>query len=333
VPERSTINQTTQVGVESTSGTSVAANKLLTALNFSFGIEADSKSYRASGRKYSSIVVENKEWSSGSMDGPVDFNAIIYALSGVMGSVSPVANGASATAKNWIFTPPVSGNASPKTYTFEQGDSVRAQKFSYGLFTGFGYKGTRDEFTMTGDLIGQLTTDGITKTASPTAIALAPSSANQWNVWMDSTSGALGTTQLTRPVSVEFSMSDVYGPAWFINRSVTSWVTHIDKAPSCTFKMMVEADAAGMGPLTDLRAGSTKYIRVESQGAQIASDGPGAIYNVFKHDMALKFMKPSKWEDSDGIFAITWECELVEDSAWGSGKAQELTITNLITAL
>src|SRR6266487_4168456 len=128
MPEVSSINQKVQWGAESTSGTSVAANKRLNCYTVSLGVEADTKFYTGTGRKYPSTAVENKEWSSGSLDGPMDFNGLIYILNGAMGSVSAVAHGTSATAKDWIFNPPLTGNASPKTYTVEQGDSVRAHK-------------------------------------------------------------------------------------------------------------------------------------------------------------------------------------------------------------
>jgi hypothetical protein len=334
MPHRSTINQNTQIGVESTSGTSVPANKLLRWGDWKLGIEAEVKMYRGTGRKYASSSALNKEWSSGSVDGPLDFNALIYPLNGAMGTGVIAAHGTSATAKDHTFTPPISGNASLKTFSIENGETAtRAQKFSYGLFTSFGYKGSRDEFTCSADLIGQLTTDNITMTASPTTITLAPSTANQWNIWMDATSAGLGTTQLLNVESVEFDMSDIYGPAWFINRSAASWSAHVDHPPKTSFKITQEADANGMLPLNDMRAGTTKYIRCEAQGAQIASDGPGAVYNIFQHDMALKFVKPNPWEDQDGVYAITWECELIEDPAWSTGLAQRLTLTNLLTAL
>jgi hypothetical protein len=331
---RATINQNTQLGVESVYGTSVAANKLLRWGDWKFGIEADVTTYRGTGRKYASTSALNKEWSKGSVDGPLDFNAIIYLLNSAFCTGTITAHGASATAKDHTFIPPVSGNATQKTYTFENGETAtRAQKFSYGLFTKFGYKGSRDEFTCEGELIGQLTTDNVSMTGSPTAIALAPSPANQWNVWMDATSAGLGVTQLLCVSEVEFEMSDIYGPGWFINRALPSWSTHVDQAPKTTFKITQEADAAGMIPLADMRAGTTKYFRVESQGAQIASDGPGAVYNTIIHDMAVKFVKPSEYKDQDGFYAITWECELIEDSAWGSGQAHKMTVANLLTAL
>jgi len=333
VSETATINVNTQIGVESTPGTSVAANKLLRWGEWKTGIETEVKTYRGTGRKYAISSALNKEWTSGSVEGPLDYNALIYPLNGALGTGVIAAALASVTAKTHTFTPPISGNTTLKTFTMEQGDSVRAHKCTYGLFNGWGYKGSRDEFTFNADYIGQLTTDGITMTGSPTAIALAPSTGNQYNLWMDTTSGALGTTQLTRPVSVEFSMSDIYGPAWFINRSMTSWTTHIDLAPKTSFKFKVEADAAGMGPLVNIRAGDTRYLRLEAQGNQIAADGPGAIFNTFSHDMAVKFIKVSPWDDEDGIYVIEWECQLIEDPAWSTGLAQKVILTNSLTAL
>lgn len=331
--ERASINQQVQAGVESTHGTAVAANKLFTNKNFQFGIEADDKSYRGTGRKYASVHVLNKEWTSGTMDGPLDFNDLIYPLSGALGTVSPAAHGSSATAMDWAFVAGLSGNANPKSFTFEQGDSVRAHKLAYGLFTSFNYKISRDEATCNSDLVGQLLSDGITMTSSPTAIALSPIAANLFTIYLDATSGGIGGTALTRLKSFEFNMGSIYNPAWFVNRSQTSWATHVDTAPAATGKLMLEADSVGMGLLTNFRASDTRYIRVEGIGAQIASDGPGAVNATFKHDMAVKLSKPDKWEDSDGIFAIGWEFEVVEDSAWGSGTSHTLTLTNLLTAL
>jgi hypothetical protein len=55
------------------------------------------------------------------------------------------------------------------------------------------------------------------------------------------------------------------------------------------------------------------------------------IYNTYTHDMAIKVGKPSAFADDQGVFAIEWDCAIVEDAGWG--KAQTVTVTNLITAL
>ena len=332
VAERASVNQRLQWGAESTSalGTSVAANKLLECFDLVMGIDADVNFYRPTGRKYPSTQEENMEWMSATLGGNLDYNGIIYPLSGVMGAVAPVNHGASSTAKDWIFSPPVAGTTVPQTYTIEQGDATtRSHKMIYGLFTDFGYKGTRKDFTVSGKMLGQPITDGITMTASPTAVALAPVVAKQVNVYLDTTSGALGTTILTRVLSVDFSMASVYSPLWVLNRATTGFTNHVDMAPPCILKLKVEADANGMALLGYLQTGTTYFIRVNCIGNTI--DAPNSVTNTFNHDMAVKFGKPTPFADDQGIFAIEWDATVVEDSGWG--KSQLATVTNLITAL
>src|SRR5258707_6386141 len=333
--ERTTVNQKVQIGAESTSAlrTSVAALKLVQCFSWQFQIEADVVFYTPTGRKYPSTQEENMEWTSASMSGTFDYNCSIYPLAGAMGSVTPVAHGPSVTAKDWISSPPLSGSVLPQTYTIQQGDSVRAHALSYGLFTDWGYKGTRKDFTTAGKLIGQKLADAATLPSSPTAVALAPVVASQVNVYLDPTYGALGTTQLLRVLAIEFDMSNIYAPLWVLNRATPSWTAHVDTLPKTSGKLKVEADAAGMAMLAYLQSGATYYLRMDALGAQIASDGTGAspIYNEIKHDMAIKFGKPTAFADDSGVFAIEWTFELVEDSVWG--HSQQITATNLLTAL
>jgi hypothetical protein len=296
------------------------------------GPNADVSTYRPTGRKYSSTQIENTEWVDGTMSGTLDYNGIIYALAGIMGSVTPVAHLASATAKDWVFTPPVTGSIVPQTYTIEQGDSVRAHKTTYALFTDFDYKGDRKTgITCSGKLLCQALTDGITMTASPTAVALAPLAGKHVNFYLDTTSAGLGTTQLLKVLDIEYSFGGVYGPFYPFNRANIGWTAHVDMAPKTTIKLLMEADSVGMTELTNLQTGSTQFLRVSGQGLQIASDGPGNIFNTFQHDMALKVVKPNPFSDKDGVFAEQWEFEVVEDATWG--KSQMVTVTNLLTAL
>lgn len=329
--ERAAINQRVQCGAESTSalGTAVAANKLLQNYQMNFGIEADVMFYTPTGRKYPTVQEENKEWTIGTMTGTLDYNSVIYPLASAMGSVAPIAHGISSTAKDWIFTPPLTGSIVPQTYTFQQGDTVRAHQLSYGLFTQFGYKGDRGKFETSGKLIGQLLTDGITMTASPTAVALAPVVAKQINVFLDSSSTNFGTTQLTRVLSIDYTMDSIYGPFWSLNRSNTSWTAHVDLLPKCTCKLKLEADSNGMAILGNLQSGSTVFVQVDAQGIPI--DVGNSINNEFKHQFAAKVGKPSTFSDDQGIFAIEWELTIHESSSWGN--SQMFTVTNLLTSL
>lgn len=334
-PEVTTVNQRTRLGAEATPGTAVGAAKILDCFDWTFGIDAAVTPYRPSGTKYDATQEEDTEQTSITVNGNLDYNGVIYLLSSVMGIVTPTAANGSATAKQWLFDPPVSGSAQPQTYSIEQGDSVRARKFAYGLLTDFGYKGTRKTpFTVSGKGFGQELSDGITLTASPTEVALAQAVEGQFNVYLDSTSAGLGTTQLNRNFSLDYSFGGVYGAFYALMRANASFTGHVDLSPKSSIKLLLAADAQGMAPLAYLRSGVTYFLRVEAIGAQIASDGGGGstpIYNSFVHDMAIKFGKPSEFKDEQGIYALEWECNIVQDATWG--HAQTVTVTNLITAL
>ncbi|MGH2478200.1 MAG: hypothetical protein ACRDHW_00875 [Ktedonobacteraceae bacterium] len=333
-PEISSINQRVQVGAETTIGTAVAAGKLLQCYDWTPAIQADIAAYTPTGHKYITEQEENAEWIETTIGGYLDFNGVVYLLAGAMGAITPASHGASTTAKDWIVTPPITGSVAPQTYTVMQGDSVRARKWAYGLISEFGYKGDRKSpFTVSSKMLGQPLQDGITLTASPTAVALAPAVGKMFDVYLDTASGGIGTTQLLRVLSIEFAMTNIYGPLWVLNRSTVGFTAHVDLMPKSTFKILLEADANGMTPLSYLQSGATSYLRVQAQGNQIASDGPGAISNTFTHDAAIKVGKPDPFSDNQGVYAIGYELVVCEDPAWNSGQAQTVTATNLITAL
>lgn len=425
VAERSTINQRVQIGAEATTalGTNVAAGKLLECFDFVFGINGDVNAYTPTGHKYATAQEENTEWLDITVGGNLDYNGIIYLLASAMGSASPVAHGASSTAKDWVFTPPVIGpSIVPQTYTLEQGDSIRAHKVNYALVTEFGYKGTRKDFSCSAKMIGQAIQDPITMTAGPAAVAISPVVAKGVNVYLDVSSAALGTTQLLRVLSVDYLMTSIYGPFYPLNRAQASWTAHVDLMPKSNIKLKVEADAAGMALLTYLQTGTTYWLRVQAQGVIIdnlqtltiaggatggtftlsykgqttaaitysaalaaatvntafqllstvgancivtgSAGGPyiftfsgplasdmsavsatnvslsggtptiavvAQAYAIFQHDCAIKVGKPTTFSDDQGIFAIEWDCTIVEDPTWA--KAQVFTCTNPITAL
>lgn len=336
-PERATINQRIQIGAESVSalGTGVAAGKRLQCFDFVMGINADITNYAPTGHKYDSEQEEDTEWVDTTMSGKMDYNGVLYPLAGTMGgTTTPVAHASSVTAKDWIWTPPLTGSVVPQTYTIEQGDSTRAHKITYGLYTSFGYTITRKDATISGKMISQPITDGITMTATPTAIALAPMIGKHVNVYLDSTSSGLGTTQLLKVLQIAYMFDGIYGPFYPLNRANAGFTSHVDIKPKTTVKIKMEADSNGMAPLSYLQAGTTYWLRVDAIGAQIASDGgtgSDPIYNEFQHDMAIKFGKPSTFEDDSGVYVLEWECTIVEDATWD--KAQMVTVTNLLTAL
>src|SRR5260221_11705762 len=249
-----------------------------------------------------------------------------------MGKVTAVAHGSSATAKDWIWSPPVSGSVEPQTYTFEQGDTTtRAHRLAYGLFTDWGYKGDRKKgLDTSGKLIAQPLIDAITMTSSPSAVALAPLAGKHVNIYLDSTSGGLGTTQLMKVLDIDYSFGGIYGAFYPFNRATLGWTAHVDMAPKTTIKLLMEADATGMSQLTNLQNSTTQFLRISGQGLQIASDGPGAVYNTFQHDMAVEVTKTTPLLNKGGVFSEPLELEVVRDC--NCGEVPMGTVSNLFTA-
>src|SRR5258708_1155987 len=178
---RAYVNQTTQFGLESTPGTNVAATKLLQCFGIKLGPMADVAVFESVGRKYASIAIENSEWVEGTLDGILDYNGIVYALSGVCGAATIGAAGGSATAKLWTFVPPLTGSVQPQTYTIEQGENNAAgnaiynHKVNYGLISELGYKGDRKAgFKVSGKIFAQALQRAITITNSPTSVPFQP---------------------------------------------------------------------------------------------------------------------------------------------------------------
>ena len=420
-PERSTVNQKVQLGVESTSalGTAVAATKLIECFDWTFGINGDIKDYGATGRKYDLVREENTEWVDLTVGGEMDYNGLVYLMNSVYGSTASVSHLNANVAQDWNFVPPVTGSIVPQTYTLQQGDAVRAHQTAYSLINSFGYTITRKETKVTSKGITRPISDGITMTSNPTAIALAPLVPKQVNYYLDSSSSALGTTQLLKVLQCDYAFDGVYGPTWFMNRATPGFSSHVDLKPKTTVKLKLEADAQGMALLTYLQQGVTYYLQVNALGNLIDNSytvslgsptagtwtltyggqttsalaynvaaggvktalqalssinpntvtvtgsatsgfviglngpllnnpnvltGSGAgltggtfvlaaapAYNAMTHNMAIKVGKPSTFSDDAGIFAIEWECNVVEDPVWGN--AQTITVTNVLTSL
>jgi hypothetical protein len=286
-PTIATANQTLQLGAETTPGTAVPASKRVDNLAMKFGSKGDFKKTTGTGRKYPSVQQLNSEWVEGSFDGSLDFNTILYALAGALGIATPVAHGSSSTAKDWIYDAILSGSRQPQTYTFEQGEAAtRAHKFAYGLITKYGYKYSRKDSSLSGSVLAQKVSDGITMTASPTPVPLLPMTGQEFNLYIDSVAANIGTTQVLNNLSGEFSMDGIYGPAWFVNRANSSFGSHVDLVPNAGFKFAVSGDASGMAYLGDMRTGVTKYARVEALGdvidnSQTVTIGGGATSGNF----------------------------------------------------
>lgn len=328
--ERATINQLVNWGVEGTAtpGTAVVGNKQMSAMMVEVGPSINFDAFRPSGYKYASIVVTGKDWASAKITGQPTYTEMVYPLSSLLGVATIATPSGGTSSRSWTFNPSTTAVDVPNTFTVECGGSVRASKFSYGLVTGLTIPFDRDKMSMSGDMIGQFLTDGITMTGTAAALALIPILPKQLTVYSDATSGSLGSSTLGRVMSGEFSLVNKYSPLWVVNASNTSWVTHVEVEPQATFKITTEADAAGMAHLTNARAGTTEFLRLRGVGDVIEA---GSINYRLTIDMAAKIEAVSTFKDDQGVYAIDYTFRLVSDSGWG--KALTCEVINSLTAL
>lgn len=325
--ERATVFQTVQIGVESTPGTGVAANKKLTAVSIAPAIAVETKKHRQLGNKFPTLIVPGKEWVRAAITGVADYNNLTYILSSLVNYAAPAQQGGTA-AYLWTYSPDTDGPDTKKTYTVEQGSSVRAHKFAYGLVTGMELAFSRDGIEVSGDMIGKALQDGITMTATPTEIAMKPVLPTQVDIYMSDTYAGLPGTALARTVSVSWALRNKYSPLFPLATAPgTGFAADVETEPELVMKFKAQADTEGMALLTNMRAGSSKFVRVKAIGELIA----GSYYYTLQIDSALKVESVSEFSDEDGVYAIEWTLAGVHDATWG--KACEILLTNVLTAL
>ena len=330
MPERSALFQGVQLGVESTIGTSVAANKLLNYLSIDIDPDIEVTRFQPMGQAVASAILPTKDSTTASSSGVGSYSEFIYPLSSLFGAATITTT--DTTAKNWVWTPTARAEMTPKTYTVEAGGSVRAQKATGFFWTGGEWTFNRDEgVAFSGTMRGQQITDNITLTGSPTAIEEAPILPTHLDIYVDTTSAGLGTTKMTRDFNAVWRNNDAYDVIWPINSTLASWAAPVGTAPTNQIELVMEADTQGMSLLGDLRAGSTKYIRI--QGVSTVLAGAATAKYSFIIDFAGKISGSPTYDETGGVYTINWTLDAVYDAAWGTGQYNKVTLINKTAAL
>lgn len=435
--ERTTITQVTQIGVESTPGTAVAALWRLGATSIEPSIQAEIQTFRPAGVKFNTIGVLGKEWTEASIEGAASYTDLAYLFSGVLSAATPVQQGGT-SAWLWTFTPSHTLADTVRTFTVEQGSAIRAGRFAHGVVTEMGLSFSRDSVDVSGSMMGRQYQDGVrlstnatwTLTAAgtpptagtftltfsaqttsniahsatpaavqsalealstigagnvsvvatvaagagnltvannvytiefigalaqaprtltgtftgltpsgsitlaagvtgvvPTAIALQPVLPTEVSVFLDTSGATLGNTKLTRAFTAEWNIGNRFGPLWPLDAANSSFATTIETAPEATLSLTVAADAAGMGPLTAMRAGTTRFIRIEAVGPIIAGSFPWRL----TVDMCGLVSEVGEFSDEDGVYAVQWTFAAAFDATWGC--ALQVALQNTLTTL
>lgn len=324
--DRAKVLESVQIGLEVTEGTAVAAPTNIRSVSIETKIGGAAELFRPEGRRFNTLGTLNQEWSTFAVNGKATYTEICYILPMLFGNPAPTNTGIAV--KTRVYTMSDTAYLTPVTATIMKGGSVRAQKFAGSLLTDFTMSFSRKSgISLTGSGIGRLFTDGITMTPTPADIALVPIVGKQLDCYIDATAAGLGTTKLTRVFSLEHSLTGVFGPVWAIDSTQSSYSGHVDLAPGTGVKFMAEADATGMAYLTQFRAGTLMFVRVQALGADVEATFP----YTFTYDVCLLIKSVTPDEDEDGVTTVTYECELVKDSTWAT--ALNITVVNGIVTV
>jgi hypothetical protein len=321
-----------QIGAETTPGTGVAASRLLNYLNFQPTFwPGNFNTMRPMGQKVSSAVAPGYDYTTWALSSDIgSYSEFIYPYCSLLGNVTPTT--VDTSAKLWTFTPNPRSEDTAKTYTVETGSATRAQKASYVFVDGIEHTFNRSTgVTTSGSATGQQIQDNVALTSTPTAIEDQPILATHLDVFLDSTSGALGSTKLTRDFNAVFRYNAARGPIWPINSTLSSYAATVDTLPTVQIELTVEADTQGMGPLATARAGTIQYIRLSAVSTVLA--GAATAKYQLLIDMAGKITGIAGPADDSGLKVVTYTFDAINDAAWGSGKFLTIALQNKTAAL
>src|SRR5487761_2279805 len=193
-----TIDQTVQIGQEPSPGTGTAANRKLNTIVIEPSDEITTKSYRPQGHRHNATVTEDMAMSSWTATGPVDYRESLYLIENIFGTVTPTLLPGATKSYQRIYTVPLSGKLTPKTWIGQWGDANNVNPMLSGCAG-----------------IAQPKTTGVTFTASPTSDGIQPAVRTQTNYYLDTTGAGIGVTQITDEIlSSDWTYKGAYGPRW-----------------------------------------------------------------------------------------------------------------------
>jgi hypothetical protein len=320
---RADVNIQTQLGVEVTPGSAVAANKRLPSIDVEISPEHTKQFFRGAGYKFNTIGVMNKNWAMGSYKGPLNYTELAYILSSYSNYAAPANVGTGG--KGWTFNPAISGTDTIKTYTIERGDSADAAKATNGIFNSLDIEVTRDSGTISGEVLAKAFSVGNTLTSTPTTIANKPVSMNDMSIYLDSTSAGLGGTKLTDVFRLSVKLPKKYDLKWVIDAAETSWDDIVEQYMTPKLTLECEFTSQMRTLYNTLKADNVGnyFLRAMAVGDNI---GAGADY-TFRLSSALQFTDAKEQRKGNGdVYAYNFEFEIMGDTTWN--KAWEIYLIN-----
>lgn len=194
MPERPTVLQTTQVGVEITPGVVVPCTKRLLCTQIDPIPNVPTNMYRPAGNVAPATSIQQKEWVQANMSGVLCFNDIVYLLSGLLKTASIATPAGATLTRRWTFKPAQFAADLFTTFTIEKGSAASgAERFAFGLTNSMNLRWTRTESNFTGVMMGQALAEQVAITGGAADVPPLPLDPKSVTIYVGS---ALTTSQV-----------------------------------------------------------------------------------------------------------------------------------------
>ncbi len=329
MPDVMTINKVVQCGIEVTPGTQVVATKALKMATLDTGADLTFNIFPGMGRRFDVATALNQDMTLAKLGGPFNYTEMVYWLSAIYGTPAITIPTGATLARQWLWNVPLTGSIVPKTLTVEEGDTIQAHKFGYGMLSDIGGKFVRDgECQAEGAVFGQISTDGITLTGALSGVPQIPVLGKHLSYYLDTTFAGIGVTKYLRVFDCQWKWGKAFSQAWPMDRSQTSFAAHVDTDPDTEVVLVVANDTQGVALRAAARANQTQYLRIEAIGDQIETGTPNQFY-LLNIDMPMRIVKIDPYADHKGIYAYGVKLRVIEDATFGQGATIRLVNTQV----
>ncbi len=321
-----------QIGAEVTPGTAVAGNRYTPTLNWNLKRSIETKSFRGRGSLVNTAKVPHKRMANGSVDGVLDYNSIIYLLSGIFNNPAPTQIG-SLTAYQRLYTSGLRvADTNRKTYTVEIGDDVAAERYDYCQLLGLNIDAKQDDFGVKSDAIARYPVDGQVLTANPTDVTESPVQRSDINLYLDDSFADLGTTQVTEAQAETISLGSKFKEVFFHNRTAGEFADVVGIPYEAKFSFETAYNAQARTLMGELALNPMKWFRWEALGRVLGTNSGVDIHELIQIDMAVQFDSPEPLDNNGDLYAYRFNTEMMPDSP-GLASFMKVKVINSIAVI
>lgn len=323
------INQKVQIAKQTTFGTAATTGFYeLNASSLDLQREAGFDSHKPAGNRHITVSNLVTEQAKIALTGKADYNDLYFWLAGAL--VVPVTTRlipSTGLAYEHVFAPDHDGPNARLMYTVNQGDSTYCEQAMNFIMAAIGLKLQRtggQDITGSGfaDAVKDSINDAITMNGSPTELAEAPIPATHFAAYVADTQGGLdGATMLDDPFLMEWMLDAIAGAIFGYNRSA-SFSKHTETDPKGTEKLKLPINAVSLALRATMRAGATKWIRLQAIGPVIE----GATTYTLEIDTKVKVSAAPSKGPEQGALSLEWSF------VW-SGEGTTVTLINTFAGL